>query len=1693
MSNYFPSRDLSNQYVSQSYQDVLQKHQSGSNVYVLDALGNEITHLNTSSVGNQLMTTDMPVISASYSQTASLAITYENIITNVYQVSSSFAIISLYASASGFADDAAHALVADYAVNTITSSFANSASYAFSSNNAISSSWALTASYFDDIDLTVPSSSWASASISSSFATTSSWALTASYFNDIDLSATSASWASASISASYALSSSYAAIATTASAATSITFIPTTASFATTASWALTASYFNDLDLSAVSASWASASISSSYALSSSYTTTASYATTSSWALTASYFNDIDLTVPSASWASSSISASYALSASWAPDLTITQISASYALTASWALTASYFNDLDLSAVSASWASASISASYAISASWAPSLSQIQVSASWASSSISASFLTYGRYNVSDITASSLLTNNADFTQIQAGSAIPFYMIANWPTLGFNAYYGAGSWRYGAGSVSQWGAYQDINPGTGEMDYFFSPAAGNAGDSFTGVKVLSMTPTGVVKYPLTFTVQSLVQANASGILSGIPITGSVYPITSSWAQTASYFNDLDLSSVSSSWASSSISSSYSTTASFAPNQSIMILGLGPSSTQRSGSGNTASGACSTVSGGYGNSASNSYTTIGGGWCNCASGNTSTIGGGSLNVTSLVSATVSGGYKNIASGSYATIGGGCENTARGDCSTIGGGHGNKTCGSYGSTVSGGYHNFAISDGSIIAGGSCNTVEGIFGGILGGRFNVISSSYTDSFVVGSCIDVNTSCTTFVNNLNVQSAITLGGIACSTWPTPPATSSYADNAGFATSASYSNTSSYSIFAEQSLSATTASAATSITFTPASASFATSASTALSSSYSLSSSYAKSASYVPNLYPQTEQISASWASSSLTASSVNLSLNAYIQANTSSAEPAWAPGRLFWDNANHTYAMFNDQSQVTLQIGQENYIRVIAGEALNDGKPIYISGSVNSNPVVYLAQADMFSQKSGVVGITTQTFSSGSEGWITIQGRINGLNTLGLFPGGPIFLSTTPGGFSPFPPGSPYATVLCGYCIVSDASAGKILVDIVGFPATPNVCAGTVVTGSLTNNNDGTITIGSGSVNLFATSAGSGVATTYPVAQKNLTLITGSTNYVIAEHSGSLAAEYNLTTDSSYANDINIARVANFDINYEGPGDWELHILNVGIVGLALANRSNNKDIILHGIQRQSGLSLYTTGSFGDFGITSGTIWYGPNQHILGDFLSSNSGSCDTYHYVKSSSVWTFSNTPFYDNLNYQGPAGLLPLAPLSWSANFVYRIASSATDAIIVLAEQEFNTEVNAVNNAQPPSNLPPLITDMSTLAGLIVIQSGSYLNPNVQSAYNILFAPATVTDHESLTGLQGGTGGEHHHLTEIEYTGTGTGVFVRQSGASITGSITAATSASYAINSSQAVSASYATTSSWALTASYFNDIDLTVPSASWASASISSSYTLSSSYAISASYATTSFQAVSSSYALSSSYAEMATSASYAAAATSASYATASFQAVSSSYALSSSYAAIATSASYATASFQSVSASYAAVVTSASYAEASFIAVSASYAPGSPTISSSYTVSSSFAVQSTSASYASYSPSISSFGMTVDGGGNTITTGLQGVVSIPYNGNIINWQVATYNTGSIVYDIKKDNISIIGGGNAPTLVSSSNSNVQAISGWTSASISSGNIIQFYVSSVSSEINWVSLAVGIVKI
>ena len=116
----FPSQDFSNQYISESYQNVLQKYVPiGSTSYVLDGAGNVIFSLPSASVGGQLMTADQ---TASFAVSASYA-------PGSPSVSSSYATNATFSDTASIAIEATFSDTASLSLQAVTASYVLTASY----------------------------------------------------------------------------------------------------------------------------------------------------------------------------------------------------------------------------------------------------------------------------------------------------------------------------------------------------------------------------------------------------------------------------------------------------------------------------------------------------------------------------------------------------------------------------------------------------------------------------------------------------------------------------------------------------------------------------------------------------------------------------------------------------------------------------------------------------------------------------------------------------------------------------------------------------------------------------------------------------------------------------------------------------------------------------------------------------------------------------------------------------------------------------------------------------------------------------------------------------------------------------------------------------------------------------------------------------------------------------------------------------------------------------------------------------------------------------------------------------------------------------------------------------------------------------------------------------------------------------
>lgn len=153
----------------------------------------------------------------------------------------------------------------------------------------------------------------------------------------------------------------------------------------------------------------------------------------------------------------------------------------------------------------------------------------------------------------------------------------------------------------------------------------------------------------------------------------------------------------------------------------------------------------------------------------------------------------------------------------------------------------------------------------------------------------------------------------------------------------------------------------------------------------------------------------------------------------------------PPHQEGRLFYDAENHTLSLYNDEADITLQIGQEEYLRVRNDKSypIQNGSGVYIDGSQGTHATIDFAIASGEST-SHVIGLATHDIEPNSYGYITTYGIVRGVNTGSFTDGDEIYLSpSASGGYVGESPVAPNYKMPIGHVIRSHPSNGSILVN--------------------------------------------------------------------------------------------------------------------------------------------------------------------------------------------------------------------------------------------------------------------------------------------------------------------------------------------------------------------------------------------------------------------------------------------------------------------------------------------------------------------------------------------------------------------------------------------------------------------------------------------------------------------------
>ena len=156
-------------------------------------------------------------------------------------------------------------------------------------------------------------------------------------------------------------------------------------------------------------------------------------------------------------------------------------------------------------------------------------------------------------------------------------------------------------------------------------------------------------------------------------------------------------------------------------------------------------------------------------------------------------------------------------------------------------------------------------------------------------------------------------------------------------------------------------------------------------------------------------------------------------------------------------WNDTDGTLDLGLKGGNVTLQVGQEQVVRVVNKTATNvnlleaNYQAVRVTGAQGQRLKIDLALATNDALSAETIGLVTETINNNQQGFITTSGLIRGINTTGSLQGETwadgdiVYLSpTTAGNITNIKPTAPNHIVIIGYVIHSHITQGSIFVKV-------------------------------------------------------------------------------------------------------------------------------------------------------------------------------------------------------------------------------------------------------------------------------------------------------------------------------------------------------------------------------------------------------------------------------------------------------------------------------------------------------------------------------------------------------------------------------------------------------------------------------------------------------------------------
>lgn len=316
------------------------------------------------------------------------------------------------------------------------------------------------------------------------------------------------------------------------------------------------------------------------------------------------------------------------------------------------------------------------------------------------------------------------------------------------------------------------------------------------------------------------------------------------------------------------------------------------------------------------------------------------------------------------------------------------------------------------------------------------------------------------------------------------------------------------------------------------------------------------------------------------------------------------------YAEGRLFYDQPNGALGFYNNEADITLQIGQEFYKKVTnrSGETITNGTPVFISGSQGDLSKIFPAISKNIYDNSfdpssnSIIGLATHDIEDNSSGFVTEKGVVRGVDTRDYEAGDKLYLQTGSVGFRNTPPPFPFSVVEVGTVGRSTVN-GFIEVEPVSSIVSENISG--IINIALEVQSNESITIPKGTpVHINNTVSGTGPVSLVNIAKANSASLMPAT-YVTEEE----------ITSGSIGTALSIGYIPRIDTSGLNVGDT-LYVGGEG--GFTTAKPTGSSFIQNLGVVVQSDATdgsafIYGSGRSNDLpNIQEGYAWVGNSDGV-------------------------------------------------------------------------------------------------------------------------------------------------------------------------------------------------------------------------------------------------------------------------------------------------------------------------------------------------------------------------------------------------------------------------------------------------------------------------------------------------